>query len=221
MARRLNNAETTAEIVARYSAGASLGTIARALGVDKSTVSRTLHRNGVSMRPDVGKAEREEASAVAQQASRGDDVYEIARSLGLDVEVVVRILKRKGVRRNASTSTAPTLTITRSRVPLTADAGYAERVAGFGAFPDWVKRLVRKRVTAYRDAGTDGGEVIEQATELMKTRFAIFDLLAGRVILDGEGGRLDYQIGTSSAGGAMPRQSEQSVESPVGVDQLA
>lgn len=201
MARPLNDPQVVREIARRFAAGETQIAISTALGIHQSSVSR--HLGGVrnEARSEATRKRREQASEVARRYAAGETHEEIAEGLGLDVEKVRGIVKRKRVRpRSEKQKASPTVrTVSLSRVPLTGDQDYGKWVLLIAELSGDAKRFVRNRVTAYRAAGTDGEVVVREATEGMRTRLVLFDLLAGRVLLDGEGGRLERQLGAPSA----------------------
>lgn len=95
MVRQLKAAQVQ-ELIAGYQAGATVYELGVQFGVDRKTVSRTLHRHQVSMRRRGLTAEQVEE--VVQLHGAGWSTYKISIKLGADQRTVQRRPVERGVR---------------------------------------------------------------------------------------------------------------------------
>lgn len=94
-ARRLDRDEI-AELVERYRAGETAGTLGEAFGVDRRTVAAILKRQGVVLR--WRKIEPEEHGAIVRLYQAGESSASIAERHGVHARTIQVILKQQDVR---------------------------------------------------------------------------------------------------------------------------
>lgn len=94
-ARQLE-AEQVQELIAGYQAGATVYDLGRQFGIERRTVSKVLHRNGVSMRRRGLSAEQIDESVRLYEG--GWSLAQIGRKLSVDPTTVLTKLRERGVR---------------------------------------------------------------------------------------------------------------------------
>lgn len=92
--RKLNEAQIQ-EAARRYQTGESMSELAQDFGVSDGTISRSLRRHGVAIRPC--KFSEEQEQEICRRYEDGEATYEIACALGIERTSVIRCARRHGV----------------------------------------------------------------------------------------------------------------------------
>ena len=109
---RATYAEHTADMVARYEAGASVADLAVLAGIHKATAYAQLKRTGCKMRPKghikgcVPSTKRERNAQIVARVVAGESQADIARDLGISRERVRQIVARAGLEPHRAASSA-------------------------------------------------------------------------------------------------------------------